>query len=84
MQIFLSWSGERSKAVAETLRNWLPKVLGGISTWASSQDIDAGSLWLLEISQKLRDTGFGIICMTQENISAPWMYCKRQSNRIYV
>lgn len=39
----------------------------------SSKDIDRGSLWFSEISQKLGETAVGIICLTQENKEKPWI-----------
>jgi hypothetical protein len=73
MRIFISWSGSRSLAIAEALRDWLPKVIQSLRPWISASDIDKGSRWLKEISENLEATNFGIICLTPENISAPWI-----------
>ena len=73
MKVFLSWSGERSRAVAEALRSWLPRVLQSLRPWMSQEDIAAGSRWLFEVSGELADSGFGIICVTQENQKNEWL-----------
>ncbi len=73
MKVFISWSGDRSKAVAEILDEWLQCVLQAIDPWMSSKDIDRGSLWFSEISDQLADTKLGIICLTQENKNKPWI-----------
>lgn len=39
----------------------------------SDRDIDAGQRWNDELSARLRETNFGIICLTPENITAPWL-----------
>jgi hypothetical protein len=41
MRILLSWSGDRSRAIAEALRAWLPGIIRGVSPWISTQDIAA-------------------------------------------
>ncbi|WP_421247229.1 toll/interleukin-1 receptor domain-containing protein [Aeromonas jandaei] len=74
MQIFLSWSGPRSYAIADALRNWLPKVIQSVRPWMSSEDISAGSRWLTEVSNKLDESRIGIICVTPENLSSPWLH----------
>lgn len=73
MQVFISWSGARSKAVAELLDEWLQCVLQAIHPWMSSKDIDRGSLWFAEISDQLKDTKIGIICLTKDNLNKPWI-----------
>lgn len=73
MKVFLSWSGERSKHIAKSLKNWLPKVIQSTSPWMSEEDITAGSRWSLDISRQLDDTNFGIICITPENQNKPWV-----------
>lgn len=73
MEIFLSWSGERSRFFAEIFRDWLPKVIQSVKTWMSSSDIEKGDQWLLRLSENLKKNGFGIICLTSENINAPWV-----------
>jgi hypothetical protein len=40
VEVFISWSGERSKCVAEALRNWIPKIINAVLPWLSSADID--------------------------------------------
>lgn len=74
MRLFLSWSGERSKLIAETLRDWLPLVIQAIKPWLSASDIDKGTRWSSEIATQLAETAFGIICLTPENIEAPWIH----------
>lgn len=73
MRIFISWSGPRSKAMAEALRDWLPNVIQAVEPWTSSSDIDAGMRWTPALSEQLQQTQLGIICLTAENLSAPWI-----------
>jgi hypothetical protein len=73
MKVFLSWSGGRSKAVAELLSNWLRCVLQAIRPWISTKDIDRGSVWFGEINDQLRETLVGIVCLTQDNKLKPWI-----------
>lgn len=73
MDIFVSWSGERSKAVAELLVDWVKSVLQVTKPWISTRDIDKGSLWFSEISSRLQATSAGIICLTQDNKNNPWI-----------
>ena len=39
----------------------------------SERDIQPGQRWNEEISTRLKDTNFGIICLTPENLNAPWL-----------
>lgn len=73
MKVFLSWSGERSKAVAELLNEWLCCVIQAARPWVSTRDLDRGSLWFSEINDQLKDTSVEIICLTQENRVRPWI-----------
>jgi len=73
MRVFLSWSGERSRVVAEALRDWLPSVIQTIKPWMSSHDIDAGSRWSDRVGAELQKSDFGILCVTPENVEAPWL-----------
>jgi hypothetical protein len=73
MRVFISWSGERSRKVAELLDDWLQCVLQAADPWMSSKDIDRGALWFSEISDQLANTSIGIICLTKENKLKPWI-----------
>ena len=73
MEIFISWSGERSKAVASQLKKWIPDVIQQIMPWVSHLDINAGARWSNEIQERLSKVTFGIICITGENVNAPWI-----------
>jgi hypothetical protein len=73
MKVFMSWSGARSKAAAELLHYWIKCVVQASQPWISTRGIDRGSLWFTEINNELKDTTFGIICLTQENKNAPWI-----------
>ena len=73
MKVFISWSGDLSKKVAELLSTWLEDVLQGMKAWLSEADIEKGSIWFGDIAKELADTGVGILCVTQSNQNAPWL-----------
>ena len=73
MKVFLSWSGNKSHKVAIELRNWLPSVIQAVEPYVSSEDIDKGARWSSDIAKELEDSAFGIICVTKDNIHAPWL-----------
>jgi hypothetical protein len=73
MKLFLSWSGEESKQIAEFLSEWLEQVLQAVDTWMSSE-IDKGKRWSAEISSKLEESKVCIICLTQDNLDSPWIH----------
>lgn len=73
MKLFISWSGNASRTVAKTFRDWIPLVINDVQPWMSEEDIAAGSHWPTEIHGRLRDAKFGVICITPENTSRPWL-----------
>jgi hypothetical protein len=72
VKVFISWSGDRSKALAKALNDWLPKVIQVIDPFYSP-DMEKGINWITEILDQLADTTFGIICVTPGNMRAPWI-----------
>lgn len=74
MKIFISWSGDQAKRVAEFLREWLPTVLAGsVTPFVSSQDIAKGERGLNVISSELETVNYGIVVLTKSNHGAPWV-----------
>jgi hypothetical protein len=74
MKVFISWSGERSKKVAEALREWLPNVIQALDPWMSSEDIEKGARWYVDIVSELESSYYGIICLTSDNIKSLWIH----------
>lgn len=73
MKVFISWSGSKSHRVALIFREWLPSVIQSIEPYVSSEDIDKGARWSTDIAKELENSTFGILCVTKENINAPWL-----------
>jgi hypothetical protein len=73
MDIFISWHGKRSHAVAVALRDWLPLIVNAFKPWLSSADIDKGARWRTELATKLGSVTAGIFCLTPSNLTAPWL-----------
>jgi hypothetical protein len=73
VHVFISWSGDRGRAVAEVLRKWLPTVLQTLDVWMSESDIEKGADWDQEIAEHLRRADEGIVCLTPENLGSPWL-----------
>lgn len=73
MKLFISWSGPRSKALAEALREWTPLVLPYAQPWMSESDIWAGERWQSAVATELETTDFGLICLSRDNLAMPWL-----------
>lgn len=73
MRVFISWSGELSHKVALVLRDWLPSIIQAIEPYVSSEDMDKGARWFSDIASELESSDFGIVCLTRDNMNAPWI-----------
>jgi hypothetical protein len=73
MRVFISWSGEPSRSVAQALRDWLPMVVQHVEPWMSDADIESGRRWNDEVAAELEKADYGIICLTASNIERPWL-----------
>src|SRR5205809_828915 len=72
-KVFLSWSGETSHSVAMALYEWLPAIIQNVKPFMSSEDLRKGGRWSKDLAVELEQTNFGIICLTPENLEAPWI-----------
>ena len=73
MDVFISWSGHRSGMIARALAELLPDAIQSLKAWMSEHDIGAGARWGHELNRQLESSHFGVICLTPENIGAPWL-----------
>lgn len=73
MDVFISWSGERSKQVARGLRDWLTDPLQAVRPWMSGVDIEPGTRWSAQIAAALASMRVGILCVTPDNQLSPWL-----------
>lgn len=74
MKVFIGWSGERSQHMGQALREWMPLVLHFVEPWLSENDIAAGERWGPAMGKELELSNFGIICVTRENATSPWIF----------
>lgn len=44
-----------------------------IEPYVSSEDIDKGARWSTDIATELENSSYGILCVTKENLDAPWL-----------
>jgi hypothetical protein len=73
VKVFISWSGNASREVAEALADWFPKVIQGVRPFVSAKDIDKGANWTVELAKELEDADFGVICLNPDNLLSPWL-----------
>jgi len=74
MKIFLSWSGDRSRYIAECLNKWIPRIIQNIDIWFSKEDIPKGQIWFSKMLKALMGSKFGIICLTPDNLASEWLH----------
>jgi hypothetical protein len=73
MKVFLSWSEQRSRLAAAAFKSWIEEVLQCVEPWMSP-DIDKGANWPAELSIRLETTYVGVVFLTRDNLSSPWLH----------
>ena len=74
VKLFISWSGEFSQKVAKKLSIWIPTIIQSVEVFYSPEDIAKGENWSNRLSEELDNCNFGIVCLTPENVAAPWIH----------
>jgi hypothetical protein len=73
LKVFISWSGEKSYGIARELGKWLPYIIQAIKPFVSSGNIRKGARWSDVLAEELKETQYGIICITRQNVMSPWI-----------
>lgn len=73
MKIFISWSGEKSRIIANELSLWLRDVIQVLRPFMSQHDIEKGLNWSEELDKRLRDDSMALIILTPDNLNSPWI-----------
>jgi len=73
MKVFLSWSGTKSRLYAEVFNKYISIIIPGIETFMSSEEIDKGMRWGDKIAKELHGTDYGILFVTNDNVSSSWL-----------
>lgn len=75
-RIFISWAGDYSKAIAIALKSILEEEIfsNNLECFVSELDIASGSDWWDKIKDELCTCQYCIVCMTNENVRAPWIF----------
>jgi uridine kinase len=79
MDIFIAWSLDRSKIVAETVKKCLENVFEKrVNVWLSTT-LESGQEWFSELEKGLNSAKLGILCLTPENIFSRWIHWEAAS-----
>lgn len=73
MRVFISWSGDLSRRLAEAFSEWLPGALQSATPYFTPSDIEKGDRWNSEISKELEVSDVGVLFLTRENVGSPWL-----------
>jgi hypothetical protein len=74
MKLFVSWSQDISRQIAQEFREWLPLINQTIEPFMSEEDTDKGAHWSSTIRRELEESSFGIVILTPENIDSTWLH----------
>ncbi len=74
MKVFIGWSGQLSRQVAEGLRDWLPNVLQTLEPWMSNVDMEKGVRWSADVAKNLEEARVGVLCITSDNLNSKWIH----------
>ena len=73
MELFICWSGARSRAMARIMERRLKEIVPGLEPFVSTQ-IEKGSLWSDELRTRLSVADAGLLCLTPESVESPWIH----------
>lgn len=73
MRVFISWSGERSHAVAIALKNFIGDIIQSATPFVSDEDIISGERWNSRLQEELQENQYGILSITNDNKESPWL-----------
>ncbi len=73
MRVFISWSGEPSKSVADAVAKFIERTVQTARPWISTREIRSGKRWQQEIGTSLSEAQFGVLVVTPGNLNAPWL-----------
>lgn len=76
-KIFISWSKESAQKVAKGLKKVIEDEIfpgTGLQCFVSKFDIAAGTDWYPTIKDEIKTCDLGILCITNENVAAPWIF----------
>ncbi|MFJ6025127.1 TIR domain-containing protein [Brevundimonas sp. NPDC092305] len=71
---FISWSGDESRTIAENLKQLFGFVLASPQLFVASKDLKAGDVWFTEIAAQLDACDVGVIVVTPQNLTRPWLH----------
>ena len=74
MNIFICWSGERSKALAGLMYEYMPRFIPGLPRPFFSENIAKGARWFDEVSDALDAADAGLVCVTPESLQSGWIH----------
>lgn len=73
MKIFISWSKNKSRQLAEVTKNFLEKTLGNSVEFFFSPEMYKGTSVDHEIHKNLLESSKCLVCVTSENFKNPWL-----------
>lgn len=74
MKLFVSWSQDTSRQIAQDFREWLPLINQNIVPFMSEEDTDKGAHWSSTIRRELELSTFGVVILTPENVDSTWLH----------
>ena len=74
MNIFFSWSKKKSRDLAIATKTFIEGMFrNDIKIWISSENIDYGSMAMVDINKALKNSEMCIAFIVEENLSSPWI-----------
>ena len=73
MKIFISWSKNKSRQLAEATKNFLERTLGNSVEFFFSPEMYKGTSVDHEIHENLLESSKCLVCVTSENFKNPWL-----------
>ena len=74
MKVFVSWSGKRSRHLADGIRQLIGDVIQTAEPFMSAHHLEPGERWADRLDQELLSTFFGVVCLTPENLNSTWIH----------